>query len=45
MVESSNTANECEEEMTYGDYFILSAREGDVEALAECLTEDVPIDY
>ena len=31
--------------MTYGDYFILSAREGDVEALAECLTEDVPIDY
>jgi len=31
--------------MTYGDYFILSAREGNIEALIECLTEEVPINF
>ena len=45
MVESSNTTNDHEEEMTYGDYCILSAREGDIDALVECLAEEVPIDY
>ena len=47
MVESSNTTNnnEEEQEITYGDYFIMSAREGNIEAMLECLAEEVPINF
>ena len=31
--------------MTYGEYMLLSARQGDIEAVKECLAEDVPINY
>lgn len=31
--------------MTYGDYMILSARQGDLDAVKECLAEDVPINH
>ncbi len=36
MVESYSTTNDIEEEeqeMTYGEYFILSARSGDLDAI------------
>jgi ankyrin repeat protein len=46
---SENTTKNQEEsegeEMTYGEYFILSARQGDLDAVKECLSEEVPIDY
>lgn len=31
--------------MTFEDYFLYSARCGDIEGLQECLNERVPIDY
>lgn len=31
--------------MTYGEYFLLSAREGDIEAMKECLDEGVLVDH
>jgi uncharacterized protein len=43
---ATKTQEESEgEEMTYGEYFILSARQGDLEAVKECLQEEVPIDF
>lgn len=40
MVESSDTT-----ELTYGEYLILSAREGDIEAVAECLENEVDVNH
>ncbi len=31
--------------MTYGEYMMMSARSGDLDAIKECLGEGVPIDY
>ena len=31
--------------MTYGDYMLMSARGGDLDAVKECLAEDVPINH
>ena len=50
MVEAVNTPKQQQdssdgEEMTYGDYMILSARQGDLEAVKECLQEDVPVNH
>ena len=49
MVEKSNTTNQegsdSGEEVTYPEYFIMSARSGDIEAIKECLLEEVPINY
>ena len=52
MVEKTSTdqaalvESEGEEvEMTYGDYMLMSARGGDLDAVKECLTEEVPINF
>ena len=34
-----------EEEMTYGEYMLMSARGGDIDAVKECLAEEVPINF
>ena len=39
------TEEDSGEEMTYGEYMLLSARQGDLESVKECLSEDVPINY
>ncbi len=40
MVESSDTT-----ELTYGEYLILSAREGDLESVQECLENEVDVNH
>lgn len=50
MVEPLNTpkTNEpehSEEEISYGDYLILSARQGDLEAIQECLEAEVSVNH
>ena len=52
MVEKTSTdqaalvESEGEEvEMTYGDYMLMSARGGDLDAVKECLAEEVPINF
>ena len=52
MVEKTNTDQAAlvesegeEEEMTYGDYMLMSARGGDLDAIKECLAEEVPINH
>ena len=40
MVESSDTT-----ELTYGEYLILSAREGDLEGVQECLENEVDVNH
>lgn len=43
MVEATN--EDSGEEITYGEYMLLSARQGDLEAVKECLQEGVTIDH
>lgn len=31
--------------MTYGEYMLLSSRHGDLDAIKECLLEEVPLDH
>lgn len=31
--------------MTYGEFYLYSARTGDLEGMKECLEEGVPLDY
>ena len=52
MVEKTNTEQAAhvesegeEEEMTYGEYMLMSARGGDLDAIKECLVEEVPINF
>ena len=43
MVEA--TQEDSGEEMTYGEYLLQAAREGDLDAVKECLQEEVPIGH
>ena len=43
MVEA--TQEDSGEEMTYGEYLLQAAREGDEDAVKECLQEEVPIGH
>ena len=49
MVEASKeiqqNAESDSEEMTYGEYMLQSARLGDLDAINECLAEEVPVNY
>ena len=49
MVEASKeiqqNAESDSEEMTYGEYMLQSARLGDLDAINECLVEEVPVNY
>ena len=43
--EQAQESSEGEEEMTYGDFMLMSARGGDLDAVKECLAEEVPINH
>ena len=46
MVEAAQKNQESDsEEMTYGEYMLQSARLGELEAIKECLAEEVPINF
>ena len=46
MVEAAQTNQESDsEEMTYGEYMLQSARLGELDAIKECLAEEVPINF